>query len=77
MFSLELKNLINQDKLSEAVEKIKASNLSKAEKDFLFMCLNADGYDAETDRFIAYESDNSAFLNLVKVVKSTLSDDKK
>lgn len=77
IFSLELKKLINKGKLSEAKEKIKESNLSKEEIGFLFMCLNADGYDPETDRFLAYESDNSAFLNLVRVVKSTLQDDKK
>jgi hypothetical protein len=77
LFSLELKKLINENKLSEVEIKITQSNLSKEEMDFLFMCLEANGYDPETDRFLLYESDNSEFLKLVSLVQSNISNNKK
>ena len=76
IFSIELKELIGNYQLSEAISKIKQSNLSEDELDFLFMCLNSESYDAETDTFAICESDNSAFLSLVKMVQSKVSSKK-
>ena len=77
LFSIELKKLINENKLSEVEKKITQSDLSKAETDFLFMCLSSSRYNPETDSFSLFESDNSAFLKLLNVVQSNLSSDKK
>lgn len=76
-FSIDIKKLINEGKLAEAESKITQAKLSKEETNFLFMCLSTNGYDPETDRFLLFESDNSAFLKLVNTVKSSLVSRKK
>lgn len=70
LFSLEIRELLNKQNTSEAERKIQQSNFSQEELDFIFKCLEFDGYDPKTDRFFLFESDNSAFLKLVNVVKS-------
>ena len=69
-FSIELRGLIEKNKIDEAISKIEAKNLSEEEKKFVFECLKANGYDPVTDSFILYESDNSAFLALVNKVEN-------
>lgn len=75
-FSLEIKQLLNNQNTSEAERKIKEADLTQEELDFLFMCLHSDGYDPKTDRFFLFESDNSAFLQLVNLVRSRIKDKK-
>ncbi|WMJ77796.1 MULTISPECIES: hypothetical protein [unclassified Sedimentibacter] len=75
-FSLEIKQLLNNQNTSEAERKIKEADLTQEELDFLFMCLHSDGYDPKTDRFLLFESDNSAFLQLVNLVQSRIKDKK-
>jgi len=76
IFSTEIKNLIGNSHLSDAINKINQANLSQEELDFLFMCLHSEGYDVETDSFSICESDNSAFLSLVNLVQSKVSSKK-
>lgn len=75
-FSLEIKKLISDMKIDEAESKIEEEHLSQAELDFLFMCLQSNGYDPQTDKFTFFESDNAAFLKLVNLVQSKVSDRK-
>lgn len=77
IFSLELKKILVEQRTSEVEQKIKQANLSQIELNFLFQCLHSNGYDAKTDSFILYESDNSAFLKLVNLVQSNVSNKKK
>lgn len=72
-FSLEIKELINKQDITEAEKRLQQAVLSQEEFDFVEMCLHSEGYDPITDSFILCESDNSAFLNLVNVVMSKAS----
>lgn len=72
-FSLEIKELINKQEITEAEKRLQQAALSQEEFDFVEMCLTSDGYDPTTDSFILCESDNSAFLKLVNVVISKTS----
>ncbi|MCM1118504.1 MAG: hypothetical protein NC543_04000 [bacterium] len=76
IFSIEIKKLIGNSHLSDAINKINQAKLSQEELDFLFMCLHSEGYDVETDSFYICESDNSAFLSLVNLVQSKVSSKK-
>lgn len=75
-FSLGLKKLIANQDMAIVEQKIKDANLSQEELDFLFMCLHSDGYDSKTGHFRLFESDNSAFLQLVNLVQSNIKDKK-
>ena len=75
-FSLGVKKLIADQKMAIVEKKIKDANLSQEELEFLFMCLRTEGYDPKTDRFLVFESDNSAFLQLVNLVQSNIKDKK-
>lgn len=73
IFSNELRMLLKGHEIFEVINRINQANLSQQELDFLFECLHTDGYDETTDSFILCESDNSAFLSLVKMVKSKIN----
>lgn len=75
-FSLGVKKLIADQNMAIVEKKIKDANLSQEELEFLFMCLRKEGYDPKTDRFLVFESDNSAFLQLVNLVQSNIKDKK-
>lgn len=75
-FSLGVKKLIADQNMAIVEKKIKDANLSQEELEFLFMCLRTEGYDPKTDRFLVFESDNSAFLQLVNLVQSNIKDKK-
>lgn len=72
-FSLEIKELINKQNITEAEKRLQQAVFSQEEFDFVEMCLRSEGYDPATDSFILCESDNSAFLKLVNVVISKAS----
>ncbi len=74
--SQEIRGLINNGFKESAEQKIKSANLTTEEMNFLHKCLQADGYDPNTDMFILYESDNSAFLDLVKQVMDNVKKNK-
>ncbi|ADL50573.1 hypothetical protein Clocel_0803 [Clostridium cellulovorans 743B] len=77
LFSLELKKLLNDNKTSEVEKIIIEESLSEEEMNFLFMCLEANGYDPKTDMFLLFESDNSEFLKLVNLVQNNVSSKQK
>ena len=69
-FSLQIRDLLNKQNITEAERMLLQAELSQEETDFVEMCLQCQGYDPATDRFVLCESDNSAFLKLVNVVIS-------
>ena len=69
-FSLEIRDLLNKQNITEAERILQQAELSQKEIDFVEMCLHSQGYDPATDSFILCESDNSAFLKLVNIVIS-------
>lgn len=73
IFSNEIKRLIGNNHLPDAINKINQKNLSHEELDFLFMCLRSNGYDVKSGKFFICDSDNSAFLKLVDLVQSRVS----
>lgn len=75
-FSLKLKQYFLVYSTTEIANMINTADLSNEELDFLFMCLNSDGYDVKTDSFILCHSDNSAFLALVNKVQDKVKDKK-
>lgn len=75
-FSIELKKLLSDGSVQETERKLKEAGLNNNEINFVFQCLRSNGYDPITDQFILFESDNSAFLNLVSIVQSKLSSKK-
>ena len=75
-FSNEIKELLKSEHILKAEQQILDANLTEEEYDFVFLCLHFNGYDPKTDKFIIYESDNSAFLKLVNLVQNKTKDKK-
>lgn len=72
-FSDDIRDLINNDRLKEAVQKIGRKCYTNEERDFLYKCLSSDGYCEEKskenkDLFFSNESDNSEYLKLLNLV---------
>lgn len=69
LFSLSIRELLNNRNINEAILKIEQSNLSEEELNFIFECLRSSGYDHKTDSFFLSHSNNSAFFSLVDLVQ--------
>jgi len=71
-FSIEIKELLKKQDISEATRKIQEVRLTQDEFKFFEKCLRADGYNATTDSFQYNFTDNSEFLKLVSLVTASV-----
>lgn len=69
-FSIELRKMMVEDNMEAVIQRVKQANLTTDEYDFVFMCLNSNGYDPVSDMFVINESDNSAFLSMVSFLQA-------
>lgn len=76
LFSLEIKQLINEKQLVEAEKVLGNTQLEQEEFDFVEECLRSYGYDHSTDTFSIAHGDNSEFLKLVAIVMVTVKNKK-
>ena len=72
-FAKELKVQLNsdwrEDNVAEVAERISDAALTAEQRSFIWNYLQSNGYDRRKGLFIICQSDNSAFLKVVAMVK--------
>lgn len=66
----QLQNDCSETSIENVANKLRKVVLSEEQEDFIWQYLHANGYDRKTGLFMLCESDNSAFLNVVAMVRS-------
>jgi hypothetical protein len=72
-FSLSIRELLKNESIDEAQQKIKEKGFNGQELEFIFMCLRRPSYNPKTGLYLVNNTDNSAFLSLVNIIQSKTS----
>jgi len=69
-FSEEIRALLKSGDIDGVAHKMRQIDLSVEAEEFVFRCLDTNGYNPNTGLFRICESDNSEFLKLVELLKN-------